>query len=144
MGQFYGRNNCKIPLDFVVGKNEKVVLEILKNINSEIGSKLFFTFISRKTTEKRIAKFVKDNEEILQKIGTSIVTEEEMDNRPIWFDMDEEGLISNKARFTKVISNVDDIIDGILFLKELTTFIYITRDSYSFKKGKHENSNYRK
>ena len=46
MGQFYGRNNCKIPLDFVVGKNEKVILEILKNINSEIGSKLFFTFIS--------------------------------------------------------------------------------------------------
>lgn len=142
--KFYGRNNCKLPLDLIIGKHEKIVLSLIQNVCKEVRNRLFFTFVSRKTTENKVMKFVKNNEEVLENIGTSVVKEEEMDNRPIWFDMDEEGLISNKARFTKVISNVDDIIDGILFLKELTTFIYITRDSYSFKKGKHENSNYRK
>ena len=29
MMKFYGRNNCKIPLDLVIGKNEKIVLQIL-------------------------------------------------------------------------------------------------------------------
>ena len=43
-GQYYGRSNCKLPLDLVVGKNEKIILELLKRINSEIGNRLFFTF----------------------------------------------------------------------------------------------------
>lgn len=145
MGQFYGRNNCKIPLDFVVGKSEKVILEILKNINSEIGSKLFFTFISRKTTEKRIAKFVKDNEEILQKIGTSIVTEEEMDNRPIWFEADTKDVLSDKSRFCCVVTNTNELVNSLLSLKELSVFIFVTRLGYEFKrKGKYENSSSRK
>ena len=59
-GQYYGRSNCKLPLDLVVGKNEKIILELLKRINSEIGNRLFFTFISRKTKEKRVLKFAKD------------------------------------------------------------------------------------
>ena len=83
MMKFYGRNNCKIPLDMVVGKNEKVVLELLSNLSEEITNRLFFTFVSRKTTEKKVVKFVKDNEKILEKIGTSIVKDEEMNNRPI-------------------------------------------------------------
>jgi hypothetical protein len=142
MMKFYGRNNCKIPLDMVVGKNEKVVLEVLSNLSEEVTNRLFFTFVSRKTTEKKVMKFVKDNEKILEKIGTSIV--KEMDNRPIWFDMDTEEFISTKARFTKVVENIDDIISGLFFLQGLTKFIYVTRDSYSFKKGKNENSNRRK
>ena len=89
-------------------------------------------------------KFVKDNEKVLEKIGTSIVKEEEMDNRPIWFDMDTKEFVSTKSRFTKQVENVDDIISGLFFLQELTKFIYVTRESYSFKKGKNENSNRRK
>ena len=46
-------------------------------------------------------KFVKDNEKVLEKIGTSIVKDEEMDNRPIWFDMDTEEFISTKADLVK-------------------------------------------
>ena len=142
--KFYARNNCKIPLDMVVGKNEKVVLEVLSNLSEEITNRLFFTFVSRKTTEKKVMKFVKDNEKVLEKIGTSIVKEEEMDNRPIWFDMDTKEFVSTKSRFTKQVENVDDIISGLFFLQELTKFIYVTRESYSFKKGKNENSNRRK
>ena len=41
MMKFYGRNNCKIPLDMVVGKNEKVVLEVLSNLSEEITNRLF-------------------------------------------------------------------------------------------------------
>ena len=89
-------------------------------------------------------KFVKDNEKILEKIGTSIVKEEEMDNRPIWFDMDTKEFLSPKARFYKEVESIDDIISGLFFLQGLTKFIYVTRDSYSFKKGKNENSNRRK
>ena len=144
MMKFYGRNNCKIPLDLVVGKNEKVVLQVLSNLSEEVTNRLFFTFVSRKTTEKKVMKFVKDNEKILEKIGTSIVKEEEMDNRPIWFDMDTEEFISTKARFSKEVETIDDIISGLFFLQGLTKFIYVTRDSYSFKKGKNENSNRRK
>jgi len=142
--KFYGRNNCKIPLDMVVGKNEKVVLEILSSLSEDVTNRLFFTFVSRKTTEKKVMKFVKDNEKVLEKIGTSIVKEEEMDNRPIWFDMDTKEFVSTKSRFTKQVENVDDIISGLFFLQELTKFIYVTRESYSFKKGKNENSNRRK
>ena len=144
MMKFYGRNNCKIPLDMVVGKNEKVVLEILSSLSEDVTNRLFFTFVSRKTTEKKVMKFVKDNEKVLEKIGTSIVKEEEMDNRPIWFDMDTKEFVSTKSRFTKQVENVDDIISGLFFLQELTKFIYVTRESYSFKKGKNENSNRRK
>ena len=50
-------------------------------------------------------------------------------------------VLSNKARFTKEVKNVEDIIQGIFFLEGLTKFIYVTRDNYSFKKGKNENSN---
>ena len=120
MMKFYGRNNCKIPLDMVVGKNEKVVLEILSSLSEDVTNRLFFTFVSRKTTEKKVMKFVKDNEKILEKIGTSIVKEEEMDNRPIWFDMDTKEFISNKARFTKEVETIDDIISGLFFLQGLT------------------------
>jgi hypothetical protein len=139
--KFYGRNNCKIPLDLVIGKHEQIVLSVLSNLTEDVNSRLFFTFVSRKTTEKKVMKFVKDNEMILEKIGTSIVKEEEMDDRPIWFDMDNKENISNKARFTKEVKNVEDIIQGIFFLEGLTKFIYVTRDNYSFKKGKNENSN---
>ena len=83
-------------------------------------------------------------EKILEKIGTSIVKEEEMDNRPIWFDMDTKEFISTKARFTKEVETIDDIISGLFFLQGLTKFIYVTRDNYSFKKGKNENSSRRK
>ena len=72
MMKFYGRNNCKIPLDLVIGKNEKIVLQILSNLTEEVTNRLFFTFLSRKTTEKKVMKFVKDNEKVLEKIGTSI------------------------------------------------------------------------
>ena len=37
-GQYYGRSNCKLPLHLVVGENEKIILELLKRINSEIGN----------------------------------------------------------------------------------------------------------
>ena len=43
---------------------------------TSVTNRLFFTFVSRKTTEKKVMKFVKDNEKILEKIGTSIVKEE--------------------------------------------------------------------
>jgi len=143
--KYYGRNNCKIPLDLIIGKHEKIVLKLIKNVCKEVSNKLFFTFVTRKVTEKKVMRFVTDNEKILEEIGTSIVKEEEMDNRPIWFDMDKKELLSEKARFTKVVDNVDDIVGGIIFLKELTTFIYITRESYTFKKrGKNENSYRRK
>ena len=62
MMKFYGRNNCKIPLDLVIGKNEKIVLQILSNLTEEVTNRLFFTFVSRKTTEKKVMKFVKDND----------------------------------------------------------------------------------
>jgi len=123
--KFYGRNNCKIPLDLVIGKHEQIVLSVLSNLTEDVNSRLFFTFVSRKTTEKKVMKFVKDNEMILEKIGTSIVKEEEMDDRPIWFDMDNKENISNKARFTKEVKNVEDIIQGIFFLEGLTKFIYV-------------------
>ena len=54
MMKFYGRNNCKIPLDLVIGKNEKIVLQVLSNLTEEVTNRLFFTFLSRKTTEKKV------------------------------------------------------------------------------------------
>ena len=64
MMKFYGRNNCKIPLDLVIGKNEKIVLQILSNLTEEVTNRLFFTFVSQKTTEKKVMKFVKDIQSI--------------------------------------------------------------------------------
>ena len=49
-----------------------------------------------------------------------------------------------KQDLVKGVENIDDIISGLFFLQGLTKFIYVTRDSYSFKKGKNENSNRRK
>ena len=51
--KFYGRNNCKIPLDLVIGKHEQIVLSVLSNLTEDVNSRLFFTFVSRKTTEKK-------------------------------------------------------------------------------------------
>ena len=137
-GQYYGRSNCKLPLDLVVGKNEKIILELLKRINSEIGNRLFFTFISRKTKEKRVLKFAKDNEKVLEIL-------EEMDNRPIWFEVDTKGNLSDISRFSSIVSTQDELIDTIISLKDLSIFIFVTKNGYDFKrKGKNENSGYRK
>lgn len=144
-GQYYGRSNCKLPLDLVVGKNEKIILALLKRINSEIGNRLFFTFISRKTKEKRVLKFAKDNEKVLEILGTSIVKDEEMDNRPIWFEVDTKGNLSDISRFSSIVSTQDELIDTIISLKDLSIFIFVTKNGYDFKrKGKNENSGYRK
>ena len=133
-GQYYGRSNCKLPLDLVVGKNEKIILELLKRINSEIGNRLFFTFISRKTKEKRVLKFAKDNEKVLETLGTSIVKEEEMDNRPIWFEVDTKGNLSDISRFSSIVSTQDELIDTIISLKDLSIFIFVTKNGYDFKR----------
>jgi hypothetical protein len=129
----------------VVGKHEKVVLELLKNISNEVSGKLFFTFVTRKTTEKRILKFATDNQELLESIGTSIITEEEMDSRPIWFEADAKDKLSDKSRFNCVVNDTDELVDSLLSLKEISVFTFITKVSYDFKrKGKYESRNSRK
>ena len=43
MMKFYGRNNCKIPLDLVIGKNEKIMRQI--HLRKHVGG------VSLKTTK---------------------------------------------------------------------------------------------
>ena len=143
--KFYGRNNCKLPLDLIIGKHEKIVLSLIQNVCKEVRNRLFFTFVSRKTTENKVMKFVKDNEEVLENIGTSVVKEEEMDNRPIWFEADTKDVLSDKSRFCCVVTNTNELVNSLLSLKELSVFIFVTRLGYEFKrKGKYENSSSRK
>ena len=130
---------------FIVNRNNPNESEILKRINSEIGNRLFFTFISRKTKEKRVLKFAKDNEKVLETLGTSIIKDEEMDNRPIWFEVDTKGNLSDISRFSSIVSTQNELIDTIISLKDLSIFIFVTKNGYDFKrKGKNENSGYRK
>ena len=85
------------------------------------------------------------HKEILETLGTSIVKDEEMDNRPIWFEVDTKGNLSDISRISSIVSTQDELIDTIISLKDLSIFIFVTKNGYDFKrKGKNENSSYRK
>ena len=73
-------------------------------------------------------KFAKDNEKVLEILGTSIVKDEEMDNRPIWFEVDTKGNLSDISRFSSIVSTQDELINTIISLKDLSIFIFVTKN----------------
>ena len=147
---YKSRWNCKFPLDPILGKNEGVILAILKNVNDLVGHKLFFTFETTKITDKKLGVFVKKHEDVLKKLGTSIIKTEEMDSRPVWFECSTKDCLTDRARYQCVIekNHIEEVLSGIWSLRNLAEFVFVTKNNMDFrKKGntrKYENSSSRK